>query len=325
MVDPELLARVQHLHLRARVLTEAMMQGEHRSRRLGQAIEFTNYQEYLPGTDLRHLDWRVLGRTDRLVIKSFEMETELPITVVLDLSSDLATGAPGATGWFRRWLGRAESGSRPDLDDSKAGVAITLAATLLYAFHLHREPVGLEIVAGDGISNRSFPPRSGKAQIHAMFATLASVRPGGTADLASSLARVGNRVRRRSLVIVLSDGMEEPSDWLPSVAAFGRRHTDLRFIHLYDRREWGLEFSTPARLYSPEDGQDLAIDPSAAQSQMREVARAYAEEVRAGVAQWGGVYVPAPLDGNLENIASRAIRGISTPPGFDPFAVGGAS
>ena len=87
--DPEVLARVRHLHLRARRLTDAMLMGEHRSRRVGQAVEFADYQEYLPGMDLRHLDWRVLARSDRLVVRRFETETQLPCTLVLDLSGDL--------------------------------------------------------------------------------------------------------------------------------------------------------------------------------------------------------------------------------------------
>src|SRR5215210_7559135 len=119
--DAAVLARVRHLHLRARMLTAAILTGEHRSRKVGQAVEFADYQEYLPGMDLRGLDWRVWGRTDRYVVKRFE--TEMPCTVVLDLSADLATGDRGR-------------GRLPDLEGSKAGYAITLAATLLYFLHL---------------------------------------------------------------------------------------------------------------------------------------------------------------------------------------------
>ena len=77
-----MLARVRHLHLRARHLTDALLMGEHRSRRVGQAVEFADYQEYLPGMDLRGLDWRVWGRSDRYVVKRFETETELPCSVM---------------------------------------------------------------------------------------------------------------------------------------------------------------------------------------------------------------------------------------------------
>lgn len=320
--DPAVLARVRHLHLKARVLTQALLQGEHRSRLVGQAVEFAGYQEYLPGMDLRHLDWRVWGRSDKLVVKHFETETELPTTVVLDLSADLATGDPGRG---RRSLLRglsqqaAPPGGLPDLEESKAGFAITLAATLMYFFHLHREPVGLEIVAGDASPFTSLPPRSGRAHLRACFLALAAARPGGRAGLREALTTVGGRTRRRSLVMVLTDGMEEPSEWLPSVAAFAKRRTDLRFLHLYDRREWSMTMDQPSRFYSPEDGEELAVDPAAARQALREVAQEYVEQVRKGVVQWGGVYLPIPTDGSVEDAVRRGIRGRAAPPGIDPF------
>jgi uncharacterized protein (DUF58 family) len=325
--DPAVLARVRHLHLRARVLTEALLQGEHRSRRVGSAIEFAGYREYLPGHDLRHLDWRVLARSDRLVIKTFETETELPVTIVIDLSGDLATGAPGGGVWRR--LGRLVRGEKPstaalpDLDHSKAGRCLTMAATLAWFFHLHREPVGLELIAGDAPVTRSLPPRSGRAHLQALTLALAAARPGGKAELGRTLAAVGDRTRRRSLVIVVSDGMEEPKTWLPAVAAFAKRRTDLRFIHVYDRREWALDFDQPARLYSPEGGAEIALDPAAARSALREVAAEYVEEVRAGIAAWGGVYVPAPLDLGIEDAIRRVVSGRQVSPGFDPLAEAG--
>src|SRR5688500_18655 len=137
--------------------------GEHRSRRVGQAVEFADYQEYLPGMDLRHVDWRVWGRSDRYVVKRFETETELACTVVLDLSGDLSTGD------------RAKF-SFPDLDKSKAGYAITLAATLLYFLHRHGEPVGLEIVAGHDVAWPSMPPRSSRNHLQQLFVALASAK-----------------------------------------------------------------------------------------------------------------------------------------------------
>ncbi|MFK7930931.1 MAG: DUF58 domain-containing protein [Myxococcota bacterium] len=330
MWDPAVLARVRHLHLRARVLTEALLQGEHRSRLVGQAVEFAGYQEYLPGMDLRHLDWRAWGRSDKLVVKHFETETELPTTIILDLSADLATGDPGRgrRGLFQGFQKASTPGASglPALDDGKAGFAITFAATLAYFFHLHREPVGLEIIAGEGSPFTSLPPRSGRAHLRSLFLALAAARPGGRAGLNKALTKVGGRTRRRSLVVVLTDGMEEPDEWLPSVSAFARRKTDLRFCHLYDRREWGLTMDQPSRFYSPEDGEELAVDPAAARGAMQEVATEYVEQVRKGVVQWGGAYLPVPTDGSLEDALRRCVRGAPSPPGVDPFdGFGGAA
>jgi uncharacterized protein (DUF58 family) len=293
--DAAVLARVRHLHLRARMLTAAILTGEHRSRRVGQAIEFADYQEYLPGMDLRGLDWRVWGRTDRFVIKRFETETELPCTIVLDLSGDMETGD------------RSRHGQLPDLEGTKVGYAITLAATLLYFLHLHGEPVGLELVAGKGTSFRSLPPRSGRNHLQLLFRELATVRPGGVADLLPALNRVGQRIRRRAWVGLITDGMEEPSKWLPSLGAFARRGADLRLFHVYDRREWTMDYDQPALFYSPEGGQELAVDPHGAAAAFADVVREYVREVKGGVVRFGGRYFPVPTDLPMEQVLRAAV------------------
>lgn len=292
--DSEVLARVRHLHLRARAATDALLIGEHRSRRVGQAIEFADYQEYRPGMDIRGLDWRVWGRTDRYVVRRFETETELPCTVVVDLSGDLGAGKGRGRG-------------RPDLDGSKAGYAITLAATLAYFLHRHGEPVGLEIVAGEGITARALAPRGGRNHLQLIFTLLATVQPGGRADLAAALARVGGRVKHRSWVGLVTDGMEEPSAWLPSLGAFARRGADVRMFHLYDPREWGLDWSRPAVFFSPEGGTELAVDPDGARAAFADVTREYVREVRAGVVKWGGRYHLIPTDAPMDGVLRRAI------------------
>jgi len=288
-LDSEALARVRRLHLRARTLTDSLLMGEHRSRRVGQAVEFADYREYAPGMDLRALDWRVLARTDRLVVKRFETETELPSTVVLDLSADMSTGHAGR-------------GKLPDLEGSKAGFAITLAATLLTFLHRHGEPVGLELVGGDVIGGvRSFPSRGGRSHLQRLTAVLATARPSGVARLEDALLEVGRRSKRRSLVVVLTDGMEEPSAWLPSLGAIARRGSDLRLGLLYDPRELGLSVDHPALFYSPEGGATLDVDPVAARKVFDEVVLEHSEEVRAGVVRWGGRFTRLSSADPLEN------------------------
>lgn len=300
--DATVLQRVRHLHLRARVLTDGLLMGEHRSRRVGSAVEFADYQEYLPGMDLRSLDWRALARTDRLVVKRYQTETELPCTVVLDLSGDLGTG-----GSARKQL--------PDLDGSKAGYAITLAATLLYFLHRHGEPVGLELVAGEEVLHASLPPRRGRNHLQRIFLTLGSARTGGRAGLQTALARVGRRTRRRSWVAVLSDGMEEPAQWIGALSAFARRRTDLVFGHVHDPAEWSLRVGEAALFYSPEGGYELAVDPAGAREAFAEVTREYVAEVRGGVVRWGGRYVSMPTDRPLEEAIRHVVVG-----GGDPGA-----
>lgn len=293
--DPRVLSRVRHLHLRARVLTDSLLMGEHRSRRIGQAVEFADYLPYIPGMDLRGLDWKVWGRTDKLVVKRFHTETQLPSVVLVDLSGDIGTGSTGTAGY-------------PELDTSKAGYAITLAATLLYWLYRHNEPVGLEIIGGLDVPYRSYLPRGGRNHLQALFVALAQARPGGVASLDQALRRIGDRVVRRGLVAVITDGMEEPSTWLPSLGAFARRGSDLRLFHLYDRGEWGLRFPGALQLYSPEGGGELAVDPDGAREAFAEVVKDYVAEVRRGIVGWGGLHHLCPTDRPLEDV----LRMVST-------------
>ncbi len=291
-----MLSRVRQLHLVARLLSDRMLIGQHRSRRVGQAIEFADFQDYVPGMDPRRIDWRMAGRSDRLVVRRHEAETEIPCAVVLDLSGDLATGAGGRHGL-------------PPLRGTKAGMSITLAATMLYWLHRQGEPVGLSIVAGEGQRVSDLPPRRGRAHLQLAFMQLAATAPAGRAQLSTALAQVASHVRRRSLVVVVSDGMEEPSEWVPSLRAFARRGADLRFVHVWDRTELTLH-NAPAGLYfSPEGGEVLPLDPSGARQEFAEVVAEWMQEVRAGVVQAGGRYLSAPTDAPLEATVMRVARG----------------
>lgn len=294
--DADALARVRHLHLQARLLTDTLRMGEHRSIRTGQAVEFADHQEYRPGMDVRRIDWRVWGRSDRLMVRRFEVETELPCTIILDLSGDLGTGGP--------WRG-----PRPDLTSGKAGFAITLAATLLYFLHRHGEPVGLELIGGAQVRWPSLPVRGGRGHLQRAFLNLASAAPAGRADLEPTLMRVGGRTRRRSFVAVISDGMEEPSRWLPAMSALARRRVDLVFVHLNDPREWRLELPKSVRLFSPEGGPELALDPKSVAADFREIVDAYVSEVKQGIGRWGGRYVNGACDRRLEDTLRDVVVG----------------
>jgi uncharacterized protein (DUF58 family) len=253
----------------------------------------------------------VWARTDRLVVRRFVTETELPTHIVLDLSGDLGTGA--RTGAHRTARGRA------DLDSGKAGLAITLAATLAYFLYLHGEPVGLEIVAGDAPWT-SLAPRTGRAHLQRILLALAAAKPGGVAGLGAALSRVGGRTRRRSWVAVIGDGMEEPARWLPALGAFLRRRAEVSFVHVYDPGEWKLSFSRPVLFYSPEGGEDLAVDPAGARRAFADVAREYVAEVRAGVRKWGGTYLLVPTDRPLEDVLRRLVKcepGVATGPDLE--------
>lgn len=291
-----MLARIGALHLRARQATAGLLHGAHRSDRVAANVEFADYKEYTAGDPLRDLDWKVLARADRLVVRRHHAETELRTFLLLDASGDLGTGAAGR---YRL----------PPLEGSKFGYAITLAATLAYLLHKRGEPVGLLTLGGRGVAWPYIPPRASPAHLAQIFAALASLAPAGRASLDQGIRELGSRIQRRSLVILLSDFMEEPSVWGPALLALGQRRADVRAIHLYDRREWALDYREPMRFFSPEGGEVLPVDPGGAREAFREVVEEYLGEVREALARTRGHHLLAASDEPLDRVLARVLAG----------------
>ncbi len=225
--DPTVVARLSALELHARTLVTGFRTGGHRSRRISSNLEFADYKPYTVGDPLRDLDWRIAARSDRLVVRRHHAEEELAVTILVDASADMGTGATG------RYPVQG-------LDGSKWSTAAVLAATLAQWVGLRGDPIGLGVLAGDAVRWPWLPPGSGSAQLGRIHRVLAETRPHGRADLGATLMRLGPRIRRHSLVVVLSDLMEPVASWGPALDALGERRCDVRVVHIYDRQEWTL-------------------------------------------------------------------------------------
>jgi len=244
--DPTVVARLSALELHARTLVTGFRTGGHRSRRISSNLEFADYKPYTAGDPLRDLDWRIAARSDRLVVRRHHAEEDLAVTIIVDASADMGTGV---------------SGRYPvqGLDGSKWSTAAVLAATLAQWVGLRGDPVGLSVLAGDAVRWSWLPPGGGRAQLGRIHRVLAETRPHGRADLGQALMSLGPRIRRNSLVVILSDLMEPVASWGPALDALGERRCDVRVVHIYDRQEWTLR--------AGEDGPDLGAGPEARQLQ----------------------------------------------------------
>lgn len=283
--DPEVLQRVRALHLHARQATAGLYQGARRSIRSGHDIEFLDYKQYDPGDSLRDLDWKVYARTDRLVIRRYQAETELGCTILIDASADL--------------------GSTP----RKFEAAIRAAATSAYLFHLGGDPVGLSVGAGEGVSVRWIPPRTGRTHLARIFSELARLRPAGTGDLDALFRGLGPRLCTRTLALVVSDFMEEPAGWARSLTTLTRNRVDLRALHIYDPDELGLQWTAPTRLRSPETGEELPLDPVAVRPVFEAEVATFFAEVRHAVQARRGQYLRVPAGSSLSPVLARLMLG----------------
>lgn len=272
---PDVVARVSALHLRARQTVAGLGVGLRRSVRLGQAVEFADYKPYTLGDSLRDLDWRVLGRRDRLVVRRYRAETEMGATLVLDASADLGSTA------------------------AKWEQAIAFTATLAWLLYLENEPVALHIAGGEGGAVRSLPGRRGRSHLARIFASLAELAPGGRAGLGSVFGVVGARARPRGMIVVVSDFMESPAEWALSLDALAQRRADVRAVQVYDAAETGLAFEHPLRLYSPEGGEDETLDPVAMREEVSAEATRFFAEVRAEVRRRRGLHTLLEARGSL--------------------------
>ncbi len=290
--DARVLERARRLHLRARQAVEGLHHGVHASVRTGHDVAFADYKPYQPGDALRDLDWRVLARADRLVVKRRRAEHELATTIVLDASADL-----GST-------------------SEKWDHAVGIAAALAWFLHEAGEPVGLVVGAGEGIDVRRLPPRQGSRHLALLFRTLAAVRPAGRAELQHLFREVGRQLGPRTLVAVVSDFMEAPGDWSDALAALVQNRVDLRAVHVTDPDELALAFPAPLRVRSPETGEERTLDPAAARDAFQAEVVRWRSEVTRALHSRRGLYVDAPVGATLVDVLARVASGRSVVSGM---------
>ncbi len=297
MWDPDVLARIRTLELRATQHVAGFLHGSHASTRVSSNVEFADYKEYAPGDPLKDVDWQVAARSDKLVVRRHTAETEQAVTLVLDASGDLSTGTGG----------RYPRGGRPPLDGTKWGYAVVLTATLAWWLHRRHEPVGLVVLGGADVRWPTLPAGQSRAHLARIFSVLAQARPAGQADLAGGIRVLGERLRSRSMVVLVSDLMEEPDTWGPALSALLARRADLRVVHLHDSREWAFDMGDAAVFRSPEGGPGLPEDPDEVRAAFVAERDAYLAEVAGYLGRARGRHVLAPTDQPMAPVLSQLL------------------
>jgi len=276
-ISPKALMAIRNLELRARVVVEGFWTGLHRSPYHGFSVEFTEYRQYSPGDDPRYLDWRLLARSDRCYVKKFEDETNLRCHLLVDNSRSMGFGSVGYT---------------------KAEYGRTLAATLAWFLHQHGDATGL-LTFDEGI--RDYLPARHKPG-HLRHLMLALEKPaGGTAtDLTAPLQRIVQIVRKRGLMVLLSD-LLAPIDALEkNLASLTASGHEVLLFHLLDPAEVNLRFDRAALFLDSESNRELYIDPAAARSEYQRKLDAHTTEARGICDKLGISYHRMTTDRPLE-------------------------
>jgi len=243
-IDPQTLMRIKSLQLRARIVVQGFLGGIHRSPHHGFSVEFSEYRQYTPGDDPRHLDWRLYARSDRYYVKRFEEETNLRCHLLVDLSRSMGYGS---------------------ITYTKVDYARTIAATLAYFMALQRDAVGL--VTFDQEIAEHAPARYRPGHLHRLMVCLERAVAGKSTDVSAALEQIASTVRKRGMVVLISD-LLAPADSLRHQLRYLRSQGhEVILLRVLDPAELAFNFETPSTFVDMETGKDLYIDPTLARAQ----------------------------------------------------------
>jgi uncharacterized protein (DUF58 family) len=235
---PEVIRQVARLDLRAKFIVEGFLAGLHASPFHGFSVEFSEHRRYVPGDDLKDLDWNVYAKTDKYYLKKFQAETNVTGYLVMDLSASMAYT-------YRQELTKFE-------------YAICLAAALGYLMIHQQDPVGL--VTFDTRIQACLPPRSKRTQLGTILALLANLKPAGQTDVAQCLHQLAAMIHSKSLILVFSDLLTAPEPVLESLHHLRHRGNEVILFHILDEAEVHFPFDGVIEFEDVEEPNHLTLD-----------------------------------------------------------------
>ena len=240
-LDPTAISRLAGMELVARLVVEGFISGMHKSPYQGFSVEFVEHRQYMPGDEIRYIDWKVYAKSDRYYIKKFEEETNLKSYILLDTSGSMAF----------------KSDESPE-KITKLEYGCYLAASLAYLMLKQRDSVGL-VVFDDQLRNY-IPPRLGPTHLHALMAGLENTSPGGDTDISTTFHELAQRIVRRGLIIIISDLMDDPEKVLRSLKHFRHKKHEVIVFHVLDPTELSFPFDGSILFRDLETQEELSVE-----------------------------------------------------------------
>ncbi len=247
-LQPNVVAQLANMELRARLVVEGFITGLHKSPYHGFSVEFTEHRPYMAGDEIRHIDWKAYGKTDRYYIKEFEEETNLKTYLILDASKSMDYSSAGHL--------------------KKIDYASYIAAALGYLMVEQRDAVGLTIY--DERIRTSLPPRATKLYLQQILRELETLQTGNKTGTAQSLHAVAERIRRRGLIVILSDLFDDPAQVMTALKHFRHRGNEVIVMQVLDPLERSFAFGTDAVFRDMETKEELPTQPWHIQTAYRE-------------------------------------------------------
>lgn len=280
-LDPATLDKIKRLDVRARLVVEGFMTGQHRSPYNGFAIEFAAHREYSPGDDLRHIDWKVWSKTDRLYIKEYEEETNLKCHLIVDCSKSMRYGE--ATGW------------------SKFDYAATAAASLGYLMQQQQDSVGLVLFSNQ--IDKSLKASSHPSHLNLLIHELENAELDNQTDIADPFLALASQIRQRGIVALFSDLFVDPDELGKALGQFRLRRHEVIVFHVMHHDELEFPFQENTLFRGMEEAGELHTEPRALRQSYLEAVERYMSRVKKICAAAGIDHVlldtSKPLDGVL--------------------------
>ena len=274
-VDPIVLARIGNLELVARSVVDGFINGIHRSPFFGASVDFAEHRGYVPGDDIRRVDWKLYARTDRYYIKEYEADSNSNFAVLLDVSKSMGYGSRGMT---------------------KLDYGRMLAGCLTYLVHRQRDRVGF--VAFDDDIVEHVPPSA--KHMDTVLHVLDRLQPAKPGNLRAPLHKMAEHFGRRGMLVLVSDLYEEPDAVLEAIGPLRFRGNDLAVFHLLDPAELDFSFTDPSAFEDLESGEQIPIVPQKLGDQYRELVQAHitalTERFSANRIDYTMVNTSTPLD-----------------------------
>ena len=261
--QPEVLSKIARLELRARHVVEGFVSGMHKSPYKGCSVEFANHRAYVPGDDIRHIDWRVYGKADRFYIKEYEEETNLRAHLVLDCSGSMAYPTHSGTGRMTKW-----------------DYASTVAASLAHLLVHQQDGVGLTLFDKDVVQQT--PVSSNRASLHTLSSVIENYEPKEETDVRTLFHQLSARIPRRGMVVILSDLLTDVDAIIRGLQRLHFDQHDVLVLHVLDHDELTFEFSDRT-LFEGLEELDLEVltDPQSLRGSYLDALNAYLRRIRA--------------------------------------------
>lgn len=289
-LDPEVVANLGSMELRARAVVEGFLLGLHRSPWTGFSAEFSEYRQYMPGDDLSSLDWKVYGRSDRFYVKRFEEETNVDCRILLDVSASMSYRS-GAV--------------------SKLQYGSYLAAALAWLMNRQRDAVGLLTFDERVVTNVPVGARPG--HLRRILVALEQVRVGRRSNVSQALNALASAMRRRGMVVLISDLLDDPDAVVAGLKHLKFRGSEVIVFHVLDPAELQFPFERATRFQDLETGREVTTVAGEIRDgyvrEMERMAARYGRELRLAGIEYCRVQTVQPLDGALrEYLATRSRR-----------------